>query len=63
MKKKSSDEADYTTAGERAIAGSNISEYLEEEVNKEKIELLSYKNMTEALFEYVEKMENDSVST
>ncbi len=45
------------------LGGARITQYLHEEVSKEKIELLSGKNMTEALFEFVDKMENDSVST
>jgi len=61
--KSNNDNQVLTTAEERAIAGSNITEYLEEEVSREKIDLLSCKNMTEALFEFVEKMENDSMST
>ena len=63
MKKKSGESQVLSTAEERAIAGSNITEYLEEEVSKERIDLLSCRNMTEALFEFVEKMENDSMST
>ena len=61
VKKNCSDGS--STAEDRVVAGAHISEYLEEEVSKEKIQLLSDKNMAEALFEYVEKMENDSIAT
>lgn len=39
----------------------DISDYLQEEMSKEKIELLSNKNMAEAIHEFVDKMESDSV--
>lgn len=45
----------------RVLTSGDISEYLTQEVAKEKIELLSDKNMAEALHEFVDKMENDSV--
>ena len=51
-----------SSTAEDRVTGAHISEYLEEELSKEKIELLSDKSMVEALFEYVDKMENDSVS-
>ncbi len=47
----------------RTLSNADISDYLQEEVSKEKIELLSSKNMAEAIHEYVDKMEGDSVST
>lgn len=45
------------------LNSTDISEFLEEEVSKQKIELLSDKNMSEAIREFVDKMENDSVAT
>ena len=44
-----------------ALSNGSVSDYLHEEVSKEKIELLSNKNMAEALVEFVDKMESDSV--
>lgn len=45
------------------LNSADISDFLEEEVSKQKIELLSNKNMAEAIHEFVDKLENDSVAT
>ena len=56
-------EESSTEAMPPALNSADISEYLQEEVSKETIELLSNKNMAEAIHEFVDKMEGDSVST
>lgn len=61
VKKKQESDSSYTPS--RPPSGGDISDYLREEVSKLKIELLSDKNMADAIHEYVEKMESDSVST
>lgn len=61
---KKGDEADVDNVPpERSLNKEDISDFLEEEVAMQKIELLSNKNMAEAIHEFVDKMENDSVST
>lgn len=64
-KKKSSEQDAETHVATEGGTPSNadISDYLQEEVSREKIELLSNKNMAEAIHEFVDKMESDSVST
>lgn len=53
---------DAAAESARVPTHADISIYLEEEVSREKIELLSNKNMAEAIHEFVDKMESDSVS-
>ena len=63
-KKKSTTEggASEETEEERPLTSADISYYLEKELSKETIELLSNKNMEEAIHEFVVKNETDSVS-
>ena len=57
------EEEDTVLPENRLQNAADISEFLEEEVSRQKIELLSNKNMAEAIHEFVDKMENDSVAT
>lgn len=52
----------HAVAESRVPNSADISDYLQEEVSKERIELLSNKNMAEAIHEFVDKMESDSVT-
>ena len=61
-KSNEEDESSHTTTENRTLNSADISDYLQEEVSKERIELLSNKNMAEAIHEFVDKMEGDSVS-
>lgn len=61
--KKEEEEEDTVVPESRTLNSGDISDFLEEEVKKQSIELLSNKNMAEAIHEFVDKMENDSVAT
>ena len=50
-------------AEEHPLTSADISYYLEKELSKESIELLSNKNMEGAIREFVDKNETDSVTT
>ena len=63
-KKKSSEGGgDVVTEETPHLTSADISYYLEKELSKESIELLSNKNMGEAIHEFVDKNEPYSVTT
>ncbi len=62
-KKKAGEEGTDSVVEEKPLTSADISYYLEKELSKESIELLSSKNMEEAIREFVDKNEGDSVTT